>query len=347
MRSRADLRAFIELPYRLHANGTPWIPQLRLERRLFLSPRFNAFFKHGEARAVPGAGADDRVVGRISAQVDRAFNDYQQNDWGMFGFLELEDDPGGDGRAARGGLRLAARAGPRPRRRPDGLHDARRVRRPRGRLRASADGAPALAPALLPRALRAGRAREGGRPLHVGAAHLRQGERAARDLGARREARVRARDPPAPDEPALACGRTSTCSARSTTRPGRGTGASCRSRRRTSTPTPRSCTSSSTPTGSWSPRPPTARRVGAAITIPDINQVQKLMNGRLLPLGWLALPAAQAHHRPLPRRLPRREAGLPAHRRRRGALRRALQHLGAHARQVGRDGLDPRDATPR
>ena len=26
--------------------------------------------------------------------------------------------------------------------------------------------------------------------------------------------------------------------------------------------------------------------VGAAITIPDINQVQKLMNGRLLPLGW-------------------------------------------------------------
>ena len=27
--------------------------------------------------------------------------------------------------------------------------------------------------------------------------------------------------------------------------------------------------------------------VGAAITIPDINQVQKLMNGRLLPAGWL------------------------------------------------------------
>ena len=27
--------------------------------------------------------------------------------------------------------------------------------------------------------------------------------------------------------------------------------------------------------------------MGAAITIPDINQVQKRMNGRLLPLGWL------------------------------------------------------------
>jgi GNAT superfamily N-acetyltransferase len=33
------------------------------------------------------------VVGRISAQIDHAFNEHQGNDWGMFGFLELEDDP--------------------------------------------------------------------------------------------------------------------------------------------------------------------------------------------------------------------------------------------------------------
>ena len=30
VRSRADLRAFIELPYRLHANETPWVPPLSL-----------------------------------------------------------------------------------------------------------------------------------------------------------------------------------------------------------------------------------------------------------------------------------------------------------------------------
>jgi len=92
VRSRADRRAFIELPYRLNANETPWVPQLRLERWLFLSRRFNAFFKHGEAELFL-ARRGDRVVGRISAQVDRAFNDYQQNAWGMFGFLELENDP--------------------------------------------------------------------------------------------------------------------------------------------------------------------------------------------------------------------------------------------------------------
>ena len=38
--------------------------------------------------------------------------------------------------------------------------------------------------------------------------------------------------------------------------------------------------------------------VGVAITIPDINQVQKRMNGRLLPVRLVALPAAAAHHRP-------------------------------------------------
>ena len=33
------------------------------------------------------------MVGRISAQIDHAFNDHHENDWGMFGFLEFEDDP--------------------------------------------------------------------------------------------------------------------------------------------------------------------------------------------------------------------------------------------------------------
>jgi GNAT superfamily N-acetyltransferase len=88
---RRDRTAFIDLPFRLHA-GTPWIPPLRLERHVFLSERFNAFFQHGEAQLFL-ARRGDRVVGRVSAQVDRSFNAYWKNDWGFFGFLEFEDDP--------------------------------------------------------------------------------------------------------------------------------------------------------------------------------------------------------------------------------------------------------------
>jgi GNAT superfamily N-acetyltransferase len=86
-----DLRAFIDLPFRLHANHPLWVPPLKLERRLFLNRRLNAFFSHGEA-AYFLARRDGRVVGRISAQVNHAFNDYQDKNWGWFGFLEFEDD---------------------------------------------------------------------------------------------------------------------------------------------------------------------------------------------------------------------------------------------------------------
>ncbi|MGZ4268760.1 MAG: hypothetical protein ACXVFN_06230 [Solirubrobacteraceae bacterium] len=89
---RKELREFIELPYRLHSTSPYWVPPLRLERRLFLNKRFNAFFKHGDAQLFQ-AWRDGRVVGRISAQVDEAWNAHHGDRAGMFGFLELEDDP--------------------------------------------------------------------------------------------------------------------------------------------------------------------------------------------------------------------------------------------------------------
>ncbi len=90
-RTLRDLRAFVALPFRLH-NGTPWVPPLKVERYAFLSRRLNAFFSHGEAEYFL-ARRDGRVVGRISAHVNHAFNEYQQKNWGWFGFLEFEDDP--------------------------------------------------------------------------------------------------------------------------------------------------------------------------------------------------------------------------------------------------------------
>jgi GNAT superfamily N-acetyltransferase len=90
VRGVSDLRQFVELPYRLHA-GTPWVPPLKLERYLFLSRRLNPYFTHGEAQYFL-ARRKGRVVGRVTAQIDRAFNEFHQNRWGNFGFLEFEDD---------------------------------------------------------------------------------------------------------------------------------------------------------------------------------------------------------------------------------------------------------------
>ncbi|MGI8593619.1 MAG: hypothetical protein ACR2ML_04515, partial [Solirubrobacteraceae bacterium] len=89
--SLRDRREFVELPFRLHSSSPQWVPPLRLERHLFLSPRLNPFFRSGEVQLFL-AERERRVVGRISAHVDLALNSYHGNRWGLFGFLELEDD---------------------------------------------------------------------------------------------------------------------------------------------------------------------------------------------------------------------------------------------------------------
>ncbi|HEY1457209.1 MAG TPA: hypothetical protein VGF15_01715, partial [Solirubrobacteraceae bacterium] len=86
-----ELRKFIDVPFRVHANHPLWVPLPKLERWVFLNRRLNAFFSHGEAEYFL-AWREGRAVGRITAQVNHAFNDYQKKSWGWFGFLEFEDD---------------------------------------------------------------------------------------------------------------------------------------------------------------------------------------------------------------------------------------------------------------
>jgi GNAT superfamily N-acetyltransferase len=86
-----ELKAFVDVPFAVHANHPLWVPPLKIERRMFLSRRMNPFFSHGEAEYFL-ARRDGRVVGRIGAHVNDAFNDYQHKNWGWFGWLEFEDD---------------------------------------------------------------------------------------------------------------------------------------------------------------------------------------------------------------------------------------------------------------
>jgi GNAT superfamily N-acetyltransferase len=86
-----DLRRFIDLPFRLHANRPLWVPPLKLERRLYLNRRVNAFFSHGEAQYFL-AVRDRAVIGRVSAHINHAFNVQHKAAWGWFGFLEFEQE---------------------------------------------------------------------------------------------------------------------------------------------------------------------------------------------------------------------------------------------------------------
>jgi len=90
--SHREVREFIELPYRLHSTSPVWVPPLRIERRFSLSRKHNPFFTHGDARLFL-ARRDGRVVGRISAHVNASYDDVHGPGTGMFGFLEVEEDP--------------------------------------------------------------------------------------------------------------------------------------------------------------------------------------------------------------------------------------------------------------
>jgi hypothetical protein len=92
-RSFRDVGRFIDLPVRLHA-GTPFVPQLKLERRLFLSrrPRLGTYARRIDFELFL-AERDGRVVGRVSAHVDHAYNRHHEDRRGWFGFFDCEDDP--------------------------------------------------------------------------------------------------------------------------------------------------------------------------------------------------------------------------------------------------------------
>ena len=208
VRSRGDLKRFIKLPWRIYRNAEHWVPPLVMERKRHLDREKNPFFEHAEAEYFL-AWRDGEPVGRITAHVDHRFNEFQDNDWGMFGFFECEDDPEVGARPAR------------PRRRPGCASAAatgwsgRWTSRPTTSAACWSSGFD-VKPQILEswhhpyyqRAARGLRPREGDGPLQVEPPHVGAREPAAAGArGPRREARARARDHRAQHAPARLQGR--------------------------------------------------------------------------------------------------------------------------------------------
>src|SRR6195256_4482837 len=90
--SKRELKGFRRLPWLRYRNEPNGVPPLLTDLRKRLDRERNPFFEHAEAEYFH-PWRDGRPVGRITAQVDRNFNEFQDNEWGMFGFFECEDDP--------------------------------------------------------------------------------------------------------------------------------------------------------------------------------------------------------------------------------------------------------------
>jgi hypothetical protein len=92
VRTAADLRAFIGLPYRLHRHEPAWVAPLRWEVRKQLSRAKNPFFQHAETEYLL-ASRREVVQGRIAAIHNRAHNAFHDDRVGFFGFFDCVNDP--------------------------------------------------------------------------------------------------------------------------------------------------------------------------------------------------------------------------------------------------------------
>ncbi|HKY82643.1 MAG TPA: N-acetyltransferase [Sphingobium sp.] len=97
--SKADRKAFVDLPWRLYANDPNWVPPLKNEVHALITPSKNPFFGHAEAQYFL-ARRGGRVIGRVSAHIDHLAL-AQPPEQGMgpgtgnFGLFEAEDPDAG------------------------------------------------------------------------------------------------------------------------------------------------------------------------------------------------------------------------------------------------------------
>ena len=104
VQSSQDRDAFVLFPYTLYRGDPNWVPPLIMERKDFLDPKKNAWFRHGSAELFL-ARRDGEVVGRIAAVNDPNYNQFHGTSLGFFGMFECIDDVA----VARGLFDAAAR----------------------------------------------------------------------------------------------------------------------------------------------------------------------------------------------------------------------------------------------
>ena len=95
--SKRDRKAFIDLPFRLYADDPNWVPPLKKEALELITPEKNGWYSHARAQLFL-AEESGRVVGRISAHIDTlALTMPAQQGFGpgagQWGLMEAESEP--------------------------------------------------------------------------------------------------------------------------------------------------------------------------------------------------------------------------------------------------------------
>jgi GNAT superfamily N-acetyltransferase len=90
--SKADRKKFVDFAWEVYRDDPAWVPPLKDEVHGLLDPKKNPWFQHAKAQLWL-AERGGKVVGRISAQVDQLVQDEMgqgTGQWGMYEVLDAE-----------------------------------------------------------------------------------------------------------------------------------------------------------------------------------------------------------------------------------------------------------------
>ena len=90
VRGKADRKSFVDFAWEVYASDPHWIPPLKDEVHGLLDPKKNPWFEHAEAEFFL-ALRNGKVVGRISAQIDRLVLETMGAGTGQWGMFEAVD----------------------------------------------------------------------------------------------------------------------------------------------------------------------------------------------------------------------------------------------------------------
>ena len=91
VKSKKELKEFIMLPFRLYKNDPNWVAPLISDQKKFFNPSKNGYYDHSQVELfLAWEGA--KVIGRMSAQTNTQHNIEHQDKVGFFGFFECEDN---------------------------------------------------------------------------------------------------------------------------------------------------------------------------------------------------------------------------------------------------------------
>lgn len=93
VRTAADRRAFIALPFRLHRGEPHWVPPLKSEVAALIDPKKHPFHAHAETELFLARDAAGMVVGRVAAIRNRLHEETHNEAVGFFGLFECERNP--------------------------------------------------------------------------------------------------------------------------------------------------------------------------------------------------------------------------------------------------------------